>query len=101
MSTLQQMGCWHIVDRPENVRVMHIKFVLKRKRDQKEEVCKHKASLVVCDTEEAICQEDTFSLVAHYFIFELIFYFFIQRERTVRRIDFETAFRNRQLERPV
>lgn len=51
----------------------HTKFVLKFKRDEKGEICKHKDGHMVCGTEEVNFQEETFSLAAHYLLRKPIF----------------------------
>lgn len=47
---------------------MHTKFVVKPKKDEKRQVCKHKARLVVCKKEEEDSREDNFSKVALYLL---------------------------------
>lgn len=80
---------------------MHSDFVLKTKRDEKEEGCKHKARLVVCANGKGNCQEETFPPVAHYFVIKLIFSLRMQREWTARHVDFENCFPSGRLEKPV
>lgn len=101
IKTLKAMECWEQVSRPVNERVLHTKFVLKRKRDENNEISKYKARLVVCGNEEVESHEETFSPVAHYSVIKLIFCLCIQRNWTVKHIDFENAFPNGESERPV
>lgn len=72
ISTLVEVKCWQIVERPKNQKLMYTKFALKIKCDEKEETCKHKAHLVVCGNEEVNCQEEIFSPVAHYHVIKLM-----------------------------
>lgn len=95
------MGCWDIVERLENDRVMHINFVLKRAYDEKEAVCKHINRLVVCGNEGVDCPEDTFIHIANYLTIKLIFCLSARRGWTARHIDFENDFPNEQMERVV
>lgn len=58
--------------RPTYEKVMRPKSVLKRRKDEQENVCEHEARLVVCGNEQTDCHEDTFATVVHHFNMKLI-----------------------------
>lgn len=82
------MGCWEIVKRRSDEKVMHTKLVLKMKRDKTKNDCDHKARLVVSGSEEVNFQEEPFSPLAYYFVIKLIFSLCIQRGWMGPHIDF-------------
>lgn len=71
---LGKMDCWDIDDRLNDRKVMHTKFVLKRKKGEKGNVKRYKARLVVCSNEDLDYYEDSFSPVANFTIVKLMIY---------------------------
>lgn len=98
---LENKNCWEILKRPTNQQVMHTNFVLKQKKDEQGSVCIHESHLAVCKNEETDCTEETFSLVAHYFIIEVILSLSVQKGGTTRHLDIENAFPHGYFDRPV
>lgn len=101
VSSLREMGCWGIVERPNDEKVMHTKYLLNMKRNEKSEVDKHKVRIVVRGNEQVIYQEEKFFSLASFFVVKQIVAFCIQRRWTAKLIEFKNAFRNGRLERPV
>lgn len=101
LRALQDMKCWDIIKRLGGDSVIHKKFVLKRKKDEKSQIRKHKARLVICENKKIDSQEDMFSLIAPHFIMKLVLCISIQYRWNLRHLDFENAFQNGHWERPA
>lgn len=98
---LNEINCREEVPRPENTPVLHSKFVLKRERNESGEIKKYKARLVVFGNEEVKNDEESFSPVPDFTIIKLILFIAAQRDWHCTHFDFQSAFSNRRLTRPV
>lgn len=72
IKTMEDMKFRKVVPRPTYEKIIHTKCLLKHRKDEQRNVCKHNASLVVCFNEETDCQKDTPLPVAKRFIIKLI-----------------------------
>lgn len=66
VDTLEAMQCWDIVKRPENEKVLHTKFVLKRKQEESGAKKKYKVRLVICENKETENEADCFFSVSDF-----------------------------------
>lgn len=89
------------MNRAKDRQVLHSKFVLFRKRDHTVTVKKYKARFVVCGNEEHEYDDECFSPVPDISTKKLIICFVKQRKWHVRHVDFQKAFPNVLLERPI
>lgn len=72
IESLDKMKCWDIVPRSKSDRVMHLKFVLEKKRGDKREVKRYKPRFVLCGNEEDDKEETSFSPVRDFTTIKLI-----------------------------
>lgn len=101
VQTLKDTSCWTEVKRPSREKVLHSKFVLKRKCDQNKTITKHKARFVVCGNEETENEEESFSSVPDFSVLKLVMSIAKQRGWCERHYDVQHAFPNGKLERAV
>lgn len=95
------MVSWDVLQRPNGEQLIHTKFVLNRKRDENEAICKHKGLCLVRGNEKESCQEVTFSPIAYHNVISLIFSLLVHNRWVAKHINFENAFSNGVLERTV
>lgn len=101
VSILQDMKSWQEKERPKDEQILHSKFVLKRKQDKKSSVQKYRARLVICGNKETNNDQKKFSLVTDFSVTCLILPLVAQQGWNKRHIDFQNAFPNGTLDRPV
>lgn len=101
VKTLKQMQCWDEVERPPEARVLHTKFVLKRKRYETGNIQNYKARLVVCGNGEIDNADENFSPVPDFTVIRSILSLAAQKGWHRRHFDFQSAFSNEKLERLV
>lgn len=95
------MGYFDVDSRIQSIPVLHMTFVLHRKHDEYGMVSRHKAILVVCGNEEWDYQNDKFSPVVDFTVAKLIICLFLQQDWISKQLDFQNAFSNGHLNRPV
>lgn len=101
VQALRKLNCWSVVERPQQAKVLHSKFVLKKKRNSSGEVVKYKARLVVCGNEDMEFIEERFATVVDFTFVKLFLSIAIQRNWKVIQLDFDNAFPNGELHRDV
>lgn len=81
--------------------VLHTKFVLKRKRDETGAVKKCNTRLVACENGGTEYDHDIFFPVSDFTVIKIILCPAIQRKWQVRQVNFQNAFPNGKLKRPL
>lgn len=101
ISAPENMPCWTLANRPTDRKTLYSKFVLQRKRNERCEVVKYKAILAVCKNEENDFYYETFSPVADNTSTKMVTWMGLQQDREINNFDFDNAFLNGWLDRPV
>lgn len=101
ITALTNLRCWDVIERPTGKKILHSKFVLKKKRNGDGTIVKYKARLVVCGNEDTENVEENFSPVIDFTLVKLFLAIAVQRKWFIRQMDFENAFVNGNLDREV
>lgn len=101
IQTLQEMHCRKMVARPFREKVLHIKLIMKKKRDDKEIVQKYKTRLVVSGNEEEYVDLDSFAPMSDFVIVKMILCLAIRKGWGMRHINFQNAISLDELDRHV
>ena len=80
------------MDRPHGEKVIHCKWVLKRKRNADGDVVKHKARLVICGNFDEDPIKSTFAPVVDFTIVRLLLAIAAQKKWHVHQVDYSNAF---------
>lgn len=90
-----------MVQKLTDQKILNTKFVLIQKRDENGAIQKYKACLEICGNEETNNYEECFSPVADNALIRLVITRSLQQRWTLRDLDFENAFPDEVLKRPV
>lgn len=71
VQTLKEMKCWTNTSRPSEQKVLHSKFLLRRKRDRNGNIDNYNARLVATGDQEISNEEEHFSPVSEFSIMKL------------------------------
>lgn len=94
------MSCSEPADTPRHEKILLTKYALQRKRDATRIISKYKARFVGCGN-EGQNEDKPFSPVAEFTVVKFILCLAAQSKSKVRHYDFQNAFPNEILVRPV
>lgn len=100
IKSLKSMNCWDVSDPPKNVKILHSKYVLKDIRDANGNICNYKARFVLCRSME-LNNDEASSLVMNLTNVKLLLSLATQNQWQIRHLDFQNAFPNCKLDRPM
>lgn len=89
IESLNKLETWKLVKRPENKKVIDVKWIFKRKNDNT-----YKARLVVKGFQQTDCIENNYSPIVKMQTLKLLLVFCCQKEYNIEQMDVETAFLN-------
>ena len=97
--TFQRLKVWELVEKPEGIIVIGLKWIWKNKLDAEGTVIRNKSRLVAKDysQEEGIDFEESFAPVARSKAVRIFLAFAAHRNMIVYQMDVKTAFLNGQL----
>ena len=101
LTSLEENNTWDVVDKPQDVTVLHCKWVLKKKRTADGNIAKYKARLVICGNEDEQTIDDTLAPVVDFTIVRLIIAVGAQKKWVIHQTDYDNAFTNGNLSRRV
>lgn len=94
------LNCWELVEKQRHQRVFHTRYVLKKKRDWNGQAQNSSSGLLICGSKEQH-GDVTFSAVADFTVLKLILSSELLTRRHARNFEFQTAFGNETLDRPL
>lgn len=98
IARLDGMQRWSLSNRPTKEKVLHSKFVLRRKKNRQGDVVKYKTRLVVCGNEEDGFHDECFAPVADFTTAKMVMCIFLQQGPEPSHIDFDNKFCYQRLE---
>jgi Reverse transcriptase (RNA-dependent DNA polymerase) len=103
ISSIQENATWRLVDLPENLKPIGLKWVFKLKKDTQGRIIKHKARLVAKGyvQKHVIDFDEVFALVARLETIRLLISVAAQKGWQVHHMDVKSAFLNGELEEDV
>lgn len=103
INSIEENNTWELVDQPEGVKVIGVKWIFKTKLNEKGEVDKHKARLVVkgYHQQHGVDFYEVFAPVARWDTVRAIIAFAAQRRWTIFQLDVKSAFLHGELEEDV
>ncbi|XP_073811779.1 uncharacterized protein [Musca autumnalis] len=101
--SLMQNNTWTLVNLPPGVKPIKCKWVIKRKRDERGNVIKHKARLVIkgCSQKQGIDFQETYSPVVRYASMRYLLSIAAQFNLDIEQMDAVTAFLQGELDEEI
>lgn len=101
MARIDEIECRKIVNSSKDINVLHTKFVLRKKKDESENLKRYEAQFVVCGNEESDYEGNSFSPVLYYTVFRTVLRVARHQEWMSHHIDFHNPIPYGKLDRPV
>ena len=103
LQSLERLGTWTLVPRPNGVKIITAKWVFKLKLDSNNQPVRYKARLVARGFQqtEGVDYDETFAPVVKLKSLKLILSWAADQDLEIKQIDFDTAFLNAELEHEV